>query len=151
MLKALEARRHMDRLSTIERSALMRRVRQSGTKPELAVRRALHALGYRCRLSWQGLPGRPDIIFTKRRMAILVHGCFWHQHPGCRHATVPGTRTEYWVPKFQANRSRDERLADQARALGWDYRVIWECETRDPAKLRNQLISLLGPAVSTGR
>jgi DNA mismatch endonuclease, patch repair protein len=134
----------MDRLDPIQRSRLMSRIRRSDTKPERVVRSLLHALGYRFRTQLKGVPGRPDVAFPRRRKAILVHGCFWHQHAGCRHAGVPATRTEFWQAKFERNRERDERLLRAAEALGWEMLVVWECETK-AVDLDRRLKGFLGP------
>jgi DNA mismatch endonuclease (patch repair protein) len=139
----------MDRLTPSARSHLMSRIRRADTKPELVVRSALHQLGYRFRTQLKGVPGRPDVAFPARRIAIFVHGCFWHQHPGCRHARVPATRTEFWHAKFRRNRERDARLQAQAEAMGWRALVIWECETVDLDALIKRLTDFLGPPRST--
>lgn len=108
----------------------MSRVGGKNTKPELAVRRALHALGYRFRIHRRDLPGRPDIVLPRYRVAIFVHGCFWHRHPGCRKASSPKTRADFWGQKFEANVARDERNQSELVAIGWRVFTIWECETR---------------------
>lgn len=117
------------------RSALMSRIRSSGTSPELAVRKMLHARGLRFRLHRKDLPGRPDIVLPKYRTAIFVHGCFWHQHPECRLASKPKTRTDYWEPKLAGNVERDARNVRALELLGWRVETIWECETRQPEAL----------------
>lgn len=126
------------------RSRLMARVRQRDTKPEMAVRKAAHALGFRFRLQRRDLPGRPDIVFPRLGKVLFVHGCFWHSHPGCRWATVPKTRTEYWDAKLAANRARDERVERELAARGWDVGVVWECETRSEDILARRLREFLG-------
>lgn len=113
----------------------MRAVRREDTKPELLVRKSLHALGLRFRLHRKDLPGSPDIVLPKHRTVIFVHGCFWHRHPGCRLASTPKTRQYYWLPKFDANVERDARKILQLEALGWHVLVVWECETKDPSAL----------------
>lgn len=133
----------MDKISTERRSALMARVRSRNTKPEIAVRRALHALGYRYRLHRRDLPGTPDLVFPGRRSVIFVNGCFWHGHHGCRLATVPKTRTEFWVRKIQTNRDRDTRVQEALRGDSWRIRVVWECETRSIATLVPELVAFL--------
>ena len=127
------------------RSHIMRSVGQKRTKPEMAVRRMLHALGYRFRVNMRGLPGSPDIAFTKRRKVIFVHGCFWHRHPECRYATEPKTRVPFWKAKFAANVARDHRKEAELLELGWEVKTIWECETRQPDTLRELLEQFLGP------
>lgn len=126
------------------RSRIMSSVGQKRTKPEMAVRRALHALGYRFRVNMKGLPGSPDLVFTKRRKAIFVHGCFWHRHPGCRYASEPKTRREFWQQKFSANIERDARQKKELEELGWKVETVWECETRDPDRLIERLRLFLG-------
>ena len=126
-----------------ERSALMARVRDKNSKPELIVRRATHALGYRFRLHRRNLPGTPDLVFPRLRKAIFVHGCFWHRHRGCSRTTTPKTRAEYWQRKFAANVERDARKKRQLRALGWSVLVVWECKTADPDTLKKRLSTFL--------
>ena len=125
------------------RSALMSRVRQKNTGPELAVRRCLHALGYRFRLHRTDLPGTPDIVLPKYRKAIFVHGCFWHRHQGCKKTTTPKTRVDFWKEKFQANVQRDENNTRDLCRAGWEPFVIWECEAVDPSRLTDRLKLLL--------
>src|SRR5689334_23096555 len=107
--------------ATVEpkRSALMQRVRRQHTAPELRVRKALHAMGFRYRLHAKNLPGRPDIILPRFRAAIFVHGCFWHRHAGCSRSSVPKTRQAFWEEKFRANVARDQRNKKDLQALGW--------------------------------
>lgn len=119
-----------DIVSPERRSEMMRRIRSEGTSPELTVRRYLHALGYRYRLHAKDLPGSPDIVFRSRRLAIFVHGCYWHRHPDCRLAYTPKSRTEFWEDKFRANVRRDRRTAAQLEELGWRILVVWECDVR---------------------
>lgn len=113
------------------RSRTMRAIRKKDTKPELLVRKRLHALGFRFRLHRRDLPGTPDIVLPRHRAAIQVHGCFWHQHPGCRHATTPLTRQDYWIPKLKRNVARDHDAAEALEALGWRLLILWECELGD--------------------
>lgn len=127
-----------------ERSAIMRAVPQKNSKPEMIVRRALHHLGYRFRLHRRDLPGTPDIVLPRHRVAIFVHGCFWHRHPGCRLASTPRTRTEFWQSKFDRNVERDTMATQALQKLGWRVLVIWECETRDIARLTDMLAQVLG-------
>lgn len=123
----------------------MRSVRQKKTKPEMAVRSALHGLGYRFRANARGLPGSPDLAFTARRKAIFVHGCFWHRHPGCRLASMPKTRVGFWEEKFARNVERDARKVADLEAKGWKALTVWECQTRDMEGLMSELIGFLGP------
>lgn len=121
----------------------MRRIRKTDTKPEWAVRRIAHALGFRFRLHQRALPGCPDLTFPKYRKVVFVHGCFWHQHAGCRLARLPKSRPEYWIPKLRRNQSRDEGTFTELQRLGWQVLVIWECETKDSALLRNKISRFL--------
>ena len=122
----------------------MARIRGVDTKPELWVRRALHAEGYRFRLHVRGLPGRPDIVFAKRRTAVFVHGCFWHRH-GCKKTTHPKSRQDYWQDKFAKNVARDERNLAALANDGWRTFVVWECEVDADASLIERLSAFLGP------
>ncbi|WP_026872531.1 very short patch repair endonuclease [Inquilinus limosus] len=125
-----------DRLTPEERSRLMARIKGKDTTPERRARRAAHALGLRFRLHRRDLPGTPDMVLPKRRVALFVHGCFWHQHAGCRKARRPLTRPDYWAEKFRANAERDARAAAALAAAGWRVVVLWECETEDSGELR---------------
>lgn len=118
----------VDIVDTETRSRIMRNIRGKDTKPELLLRRALHARGFRYRLHCKGLPGRPDLLFHKYRAAIFVHGCFWHRHPGCSRATTPATRADFWQNKFAENTARDQRNIEQLRSASWRVLVVWECE-----------------------
>ena len=122
----------------------MSRIRRADTKPEWVVRRLLHRLGYRFRLQWKAAPGRPDVAFPGRRRIIFVHGCFWHQHEGCRSATMPSTRRDFWQAKFERNKARDARDLARAEAEGWQALVVWECETRRIEELEARLVGFLG-------
>lgn len=117
----------------------MSRVRGKHTSPEMRVRKAAHKLGFRFRLHRKDLPGRPDLVFPKRKMALFVHGCFWHRHSGCPKASMPKSRVEYWSEKFQSNCDRDSRVYDRLRQLGWNVVVIWECETKQQQLLDERL------------
>jgi DNA mismatch endonuclease (patch repair protein) len=112
------------------RSKQMSLIKARDTKPELIVRRALHKAGLRYRLHARDLPGRPDIVFRRARIAIFVHGCFWHQHPdpACRKARMPKSRREFWGPKLEGNRIRDERTEAELETRGWRVVQVWECE-----------------------
>nr|WP_280938712.1 very short patch repair endonuclease [Mesorhizobium sp. LSJC264A00] len=124
-----------------QRSAIMRAVKHRDTKPEMAVRRALHRLGLRFRLQRRDLPGRPDIVLPGRRLAIFVHGCFWHRHPDCRRATTPKTRIDFWSAKLEANAARDERVERELVAAGWKVLIVWECQTKKPEDLTGALLA----------
>lgn len=117
------------------RSAQMALIRGRDTKPEMRVRKALHATGLRYRLHDRRLPGAPDLVFPSRRIALFVHGCFWHQHPGCTAARMPKSRLDFWEPKLAGNVARDARHMVELKAAGWTPLVIWECETRDAQRL----------------
>ena len=103
-------------------------IRGTDTKPERLVRSWLHRQGLRFRLHKSGLPGRPDIVLTKYRAAIFVHGCFWHRHPHCRYATTPASNAAFWQEKFRKNVERDRKKAAELRRLGWRVLTIWECQ-----------------------
>lgn len=113
----------------------MSRVRHEHTEPELAVRRFLHAAGFRFRVSVRSLPGIPDIVLPKREAVVFVHGCFWHSHRNCRRATTPSTNRAFWRAKFAGNVARDKRNAQRLRRLGWRVYTIWECQVRDTRAL----------------
>ena len=117
----------------------MSRVRGKHTSPEMRVRRAAHNLGLRFRLHRKNLPGQPDLVFPKRRIALFVHGCFWHRHPGCSKASTSKSRTSYWQDKFTTNVARDADNRRQLEALGWRVVIIWERETKREADLANLL------------
>ena len=127
-----------------KRSAIMSLVRSKNTKPELLVRSLLHRMGYRFRLHRKDLPGSPDMVLPKYRTAIFAHGCFGHQHPGCKKATLPKLNAEFWREKFERNVRRDENAQRRLREMGWRVLVLWECEVkRDadalPARLKATL------------
>jgi DNA mismatch endonuclease (patch repair protein) len=128
----------MDTVTPARRSEIMAGIRSKDTVPELAVRRYLHAAGLRYRLRRSDLPGRPDLVFSARRVCIFVHGCFWH---GCPHC-IDGRRevksnTAYWIPKIQTNRTRDKRNQRVLEDAGWKVLIIWECQSRDPSALES--------------
>lgn len=133
----------MDNLSPELRSRHMRSVRRQHTKPELIVRRIAHSLGFRFRLHRKDLPGSPDLVFPRHRKIIFVHGCFWHGHAECRYATVPKTRTDWWVAKLEKNRERDARAVSLLADLGWISMSVWECETRKPDGLPARIAAFL--------
>lgn len=122
-----------------KRSAIMRAVPRKDSKPEILVRRTLHALGYRFRLHARQLPGTPDIVLPKYRIAIFVHGCFWHRHEGCRLSSTPRTRADFWQAKFDRNVARDRAATSALEAIGWRVLIVWECETRHADQLRHLL------------
>lgn len=118
----------MDTISPQRRSEIMGRVRSKDTGPELVVRRLVHGMGYRYRLHGKGLPGRPDLVFRSRGKVIFVHGCFWHRHEGCALARLPKSREDFWLPKLEANRQRDERNRRDLKRAGWKVLTVWECQ-----------------------
>ena len=124
----------VDVLTPAQRQFNMSRIRGKDTKPEMLLRRSLHALGFRFRLHRRDLPGRPDLVFPARRAVIFAHGCFWHGHscPMCR---IPNTRREFWAAKITGNRSRDEAAENRLLLMGWRVLVVWECSLRGPARL----------------
>jgi DNA mismatch endonuclease (patch repair protein) len=118
----------------------MRRVRSTDTVPEKRIRSLLHKLGLRFRLHRPDLAGKPDIVLPKHRTVVFVHGCFWHRHQGCSHATIPVNRQEYWLPKFRRTIERDRINQECLRQQGWNVVVVWECETKYLAKLAEKLV-----------
>lgn len=134
----------MDIVSPTHRSRMMARIRGKSTKPELIVRRVAHRLGYRFRLHRKDLPGSPDVVFPRLRLAVFVNGCFWHRHRNCRYAYNPKTNVEFWVRKFQNNVLRDTRAKEELEDMGWRVLIIWECETANVNQLRNTLVTTLG-------
>lgn len=117
------------------RSRMMSGIRGKDTKPELALRRALHARGFRFRLHSKKVDGRPDLVLPKYRAIVFVHGCFWHRHEGCRYATTPATRSEFWQAKFAANVARDSSVRGALLDEGWRVATIWECALRKPEQV----------------
>ena len=124
--------------------------RGKNTKPEIALRSMLHALGYRFRIHDRSLPGTPDVVFTRRRKVVWLHGCWWHLHPGCRFVTIPKTRAEFWTRKLSRNRERDAEHEARLRELGWACLTVWECELRDAAAVQRRICRFLGPTRHTG-
>lgn len=133
----------MDRLTKARRSWNMSRIRSENTRPEVLVRALLHRNGYRFRLHRKDLPGKPDIVLSKYRTVVFVHGCYWHRHSGCKFAYEPKSRVEFWTAKFVDNVERDKRNRDALEALGWRVLVIWECEVADQAHLDGLLSELI--------
>lgn len=109
------------------RSRMMSGIGGRDTKPEISVRKFLHARGFRYRIAPNNLPGRPDVVLPKYRTAIFVHGCFWHRHPGCKYATTPASRKQFWQAKFRENVARDERVVRELETLNWRVLIVWEC------------------------
>ena len=129
----------MDTVDKTARSQMMGRIRGKNTKPELAVRRVAHALGFRFRLHRRDLPGSPDLVFPGKHKVVFVHGCFWHRHAGCRFAYVPKSNIEFWLRKFERNIARDRDAVEALRSEGWDPLIIWECETIDQELIAKRL------------
>lgn len=143
--------RHMTDTRTLEqRRRIMQAVGIKNTGPEIVIRKLLHAYMYRFRLHRKDLPGKPDIVFPKRRKIIMVHGCYWHGH-GCDKGKLPKSRLAYWGPKIEANRKRDGTKELALRNLGWEVLTVWQCETRDHVQLANLLTSFLGPSKNSDR
>jgi DNA mismatch endonuclease, patch repair protein len=141
---ALPYRRRLmvDTLTPSRRSWLMSQVRQKDTKPEMVVRRLIHSMGFRYRLHGKELPGRPDLVFSKSKRVIFVHGCYWHRHD-CKKASMPSSNVEYWKKKFAENVARDNKVLSELASLGWASMVVWECETRDADALALSLSAFL--------
>ncbi len=136
----------VDKISKAKRSWLMSRVASKHTKPERLVRSLLHRLGYRFTVNGpknKTLPGRPDIVFPSRKIALFVHGCFWHRHPGCKIATTPKSNTAYWQAKFARNIERDRETEAALLRQGWQVITVWECELKQLDKLAARLINEL--------
>jgi len=136
----------VDILSPEERSKRMAQIGARNTKPEMAVRRMVHSMGFRYRLHDHKLPGKPDLVFSKRRKIIFVHGCFWHRHvdPACPMGRrMPKSRSDYWMPKFARTVQRDARSISALEQSGWQCLVVWECQISDGEQLRNVLRSFL--------
>jgi DNA mismatch endonuclease (patch repair protein) len=126
-----------------KRSAVMRRIKSRDTTPERVVRRLLTELGIRYRLHRADLPGKPDIVMAGRRLAVLIHGCFWHGHDCARGARVPKTNRDYWLAKVGRNRARDAGALAKLQAMGWRVETIWECEMKDRPALKERLADLI--------
>jgi len=132
----------MDSLTPQQRSAAMAAVRVKNTRPELLVRRLLYSLGYRYRLHATNLPGRPDIVFRKRHCVVFVNGCFWHGHD-CPRGNPPSSNVEFWRRKIDKNRKRDRRVQKELCEDGWRVLTVWECQTKDEARLERRLARFL--------
>jgi DNA mismatch endonuclease, patch repair protein len=129
----------MDRLSPEKRKQNMAAIKGKDTGPEMIVRRLLHAMGYRFRLHRKDLIGKPDIYLPRYKTAVFVHGCFWHGHQGCKRATLPATRPEFWADKIGKNRARDQRVAEALTQAGVRVLTVWQCELKDLPALRARL------------
>ena len=125
-----------------QRSRNMSAIKSKNTKPEIAVRKVLHSMGYRFRLHRKDLPGSPDIVLPKYKTVIFVHGCFWHRHENCKYATTPKTREDFWNNKFRSNVERDLEIQESIKNIEWRSVVIWECETKDIENLRGKIFDI---------
>lgn len=128
----------------------MSRIRSSNTSPELALRRAMYAIGFRFRLHRKDLPGRPDIVLPRYRTAIFVHGCFWHRHDGCKVASTPKSNTEFWIEKFDRNVARDARAKQMLEEQGWRVIVVWECELGSARKATEAALRVASEVSANG-
>ncbi len=127
---------------SVERSRNMSAIKSKNTKPEIAVRKLLHSMGYRFRLHRKDLPGSPDIVLPKYKTVIFVHGCFWHRHENCKYASNPKTRKEFWENKFKGNVKRDLEIQKNIKNIEWRSLVIWECETKNMENLRVRIFDI---------
>ncbi|QIQ87957.1 very short patch repair endonuclease [Erythrobacter sp.] len=136
-----------DIFSKEKRANIMRGSKAKNTKPELVTRRLLASLGYRFRVNYKGLPGKPDIAFTKRKRAVFVHGCFWHAHddPNCPITRIPTSNVEFWEQKFARNKERHDKVLQKLAEANWEVMTIWECELADVDRLAAKLTRFLGP------
>ena len=134
-----------DTLSKKERSLRMALIRGKDTGPELVVRHLVHGMGYRYRLHGAAVPGKPDLVFAGRKKVIFIHGCFWHRHPDstCKLARMPKSRLEFWAPKLEKNRQRDDLVANELAEQGWQALTIWECQLTDRIAVAEQVRSFL--------
>jgi len=131
----------VDKISPEERSRVMSKVKGKDTEIERFVRSALHRRGFRFRKNVSDLPGKPDIVLPKYKCVVFINGCFWHQHEGCKRATVPKTRTEFWINKLNRNKERDKLNKDKLESAGWKFLTLWECSFRSiPEEKRNVVI-----------
>ena len=126
-----------DFLTPRQRSERMSRIRSQDTRPEMALRRQLHALGLRYTLGNKRLPGKPDLVLPRHRAVVFVHGCFWHSHQGCNIATTPKSNTPFWTAKFDRNVARDVRVKAELEAQGWRVFTVWECEVQSGVRARD--------------
>jgi DNA mismatch endonuclease (patch repair protein) len=122
------------------RSRMMRGIRGKNTKPEIAIRHALHSRGFRYRLHVNDMAGKPDIVLPKWNAVIFIHGCFWHHHEGCNNAGIPATRREFWLNKLKENQTRDKRHIEQLLKCGWKVAVVWECSIRHMLKTHDTAV-----------
>lgn len=133
----------MDIVSPEKRSRMMAGIKGKNTKPELAVRKLIHGMGFRYRLHRKDLPGSTDLVFPRLKKVIFVHGCFWHRHPGCRFAYSPKSNAQFWLDKLEGNVRRDGQVVLALDAMGWQVLIVWECEVSDLPALIQKLSSFL--------
>jgi DNA mismatch endonuclease, patch repair protein len=144
----------MDVVDSATRSRMMAGIRGKHTRPEMLVRKALFAGGFRFRLHRRDFPGAPDIVMSGRKIAIFVHGCFWHQHVACKFAKLPASRPEFWAKKLSGNVTRDRQAVEALLADHWRVLIVWECATRDPlalASIQNKMDSWVRSAEISGQ
>ena len=132
-----------DVFSPVKRSWIMSLVKGKNTKPELIVRSLIHRMGFRFRVNQNILPGNPDIVLKKHRKAVFIHGCFWHGHKRCRRSKRPTTHRHFWNKKLSKNIERDDKQQKELRKLGWRYLIVWECQIRNPDRLKHKLAIFL--------
>jgi len=134
-----------DKLLPHQRSENMRKIRSKGMKPEMAVRQLVHSLGYRYRLHGKGMPGKPDLVFTVRKKVIFVNGCFWHQHDSsfCKITRMPKSNLDFWKPKLERTKQRDQEHLRTLRKNGWKAMVVWECQLKDTDALKHRIKAFL--------
>lgn len=138
-----------DVVDAATRSRMMAGIRGKNTRPELFLRKNLHAMGFRYRLGGKGLPGKPDIVFPKLRVVIFVHGCFWHMHE-CKYFKLPATNSQFWLEKLEGNVQRDRRVVDELRSKGWTVLTVWECEFRESKyQMPNSAVLALAAKIKT--
>ena len=133
----------VDIYSKQKRSDIMRGVRSSNTEPEIRIRKLLHSLGYRFRLYRSDLPGKPDIVLSKYKSVIFIHGCFWHHHNGCKKSVLPKSNRKFWKDKIFDNVKRDNRLKSELENLGWKVLVLWECEVNQHILIKSRIKEFL--------
>jgi len=136
-------KKEANHIISASRSKNMSAIKSKNTKPEIAVRKLLHSMGYRFRLHRKDLPGSPDIVLPKYKTVIFVHGCFWHRHENCKYASTPKTRKEFWENKFKLNLRRDSEVQEKIKSIGWQSVVIWECEINNKFVLKDILKKFL--------
>jgi len=133
----------MDKIDKNTRSRNMSLIKSKNTSPELIVRKWLHAQGFRFRIHKKNLPGTPDIVLPKHNLIVFINGCFWHQHPGCKRASLPKSNKEYWIPKLEKNIANQRIASKQLCLAGWRVLILWECEIRNSNKYQSLLRSFL--------